>query len=284
MSTTISNDMFAQIRGALSQSTGGNSKFREIMKLEVGNIYTVRLVPNLTDPAKTFFHYYTYAWNSFATGQFTSNISPQTWGERDPVAEARYSLSKHGTDEEKDKASKVMRRENWIANVYVVSDPTNRDNEGQVKLLRFGKQLYKIIMDAVEGDDVDEFGAKIFDLSPSGCSLKIKVERQGDYPTYVSSRFASPSKLDVDEDGMQEVLDSAHDLESVFPVKSYDELKKVLDEHFYCKTSDSDSEVNEAWKPKSEPESDSSNSTAKLDDVDPLDDDKVKKLLEGLDG
>ena len=139
-------------------------------------------------------------------------------------------------------------------------------------------------MDAVEADDVDEFGAKIFDLSPSGCSLKIKVERQGDYPTYVSSRFASPSKLGIDEDGVQEVLDSAHDLESVFPVKSYDELKKVLDEHFYCKTSDSDSEVDEAWKPKSEPESDSSNSNAKLDDVDPLDDDKVKKLLEGLDG
>tara|TARA_B100001123_G_scaffold434889_1_gene562278 strand:- start:43 stop:870 length:828 start_codon:yes stop_codon:yes gene_type:complete len=275
--------MFAQIRGALSQSTGGNSKFREIMKLEVGNIYTVRLVPNVTDPAKTFFHYYTYAWNSFATGQFTSNISPQTWGERDPIAEARYSLSKHGTDEEKDKASKVMRRENWLANVYVVSDPTNRDNEGQVKLLRFGKQLYKIIMDAVEGDDADEFGVKIFDLSPAGCSLKIKVERQGDYPTYVSSRFASPSKLDIDDEGVQEVLDSAHDLESVFPVKSYDELKKVLDEHFYCKSSDSNDEVDEVWNPEPE-KSDDSKSSAKLDDVDPLDDDKVKKLLEGLDG
>ena len=282
MSTsTISNDMFAQIRGALSQNTGGNSKFREILKLEVGNVYTVRIVPNVSDPAKTFFHYYTYAWNSFATGQFTSNISPQTWGERDPIAEARYSLSKHGTDEEKDKASKVMRRENWLANVYVVSDPTNKDNEGKVKLLRFGKQIYKIIMDAVEGDDVDEFGVKIFDLSPKGCSLKIKVERQGDYPTYVSSRFASPSKLGLDEEGLEGVLGMAHDLESVFPVKSYDELKKVLDEHFYCKTSSD--EVDESWKPEPVQE-DTKKSETNLDDVDPLDDDKVKKLLEGLDG
>lgn len=281
MSTaTISNDMFAQIKGALTQSSNNNSKFREILKLEVGNVYTVRLVPNMSDPAKTFFHYYTYAWNSFATGQFISNVSPQTWGERDPIAEARYTLSKHGTDEEKAKAQKVLRRENWLANVYVVSDPTNRENEGQVKLLRFGKQLYKIIMDAIEGDDADEFGLKIFDLSPKGCNLKIKVERQGDYPTYVSSRFATPSKLGLDDEGVQSVLDGAHDLESVNPVKSYDDLKKVLDEHFHCKSA---SEEDDVWTP--EPAADTKTETeANLDDVDPLDDDKVKKLLEGLDG
>jgi hypothetical protein len=62
-------------------------------------------------------------------------------------------------------------------------------------MLRFGKQIHKIVMEAVEGDDSDEFGARIFDLSENGCNFKVKAERQGEYPTYVSSRFASPSKL-----------------------------------------------------------------------------------------
>ena len=284
----INNDMFEQIKGALSSQSGDkkNSIFREILKLEVGNVYTVRFVPNMEAPSKTFFHYYAHAWESFSTGQYMSHISPQTWGEKDPIAEARFSLSKHGNDEEKAKASKVIRRENWLANVYVVNDPTNPENNGKVKLLRFGKQLHKIVMDAIEGDDADEFGMRIFDLSKDGCNFKIKAERQGDFPTYVSSRFASPSKIDgLTDEGIQEAYSSTHDLETIHPVKSYDELKKVLDEHFYCREAvesnasqsfSAPAPVNNKQEQKPKAES--------LDDVDPLDDDKVKQLLEGRDG
>jgi len=281
--------MFSQIADALSQDNKqSNNKYRDILKLSVGNIYTVRLLPNIADPSKTFFHYYSHAWESFSTGQYMSTVSPQTWGDKDPIAEARYSLGKHGTDEEKEKARKIARRENWLANVYVVNDPSNPDNDGQVKLLRFGKQLYKIIMDAVNGDDAEDFGPRIFDLSKAGCNFKIKCERQGDFPTYVSSRFAPPSNIaDMTDEKSKEVYNSINDLETVFTVKSYDELKKVLDEHFYCRDSSSE----DVWKPepKSEPVSESKSEPtpkkkeqASVDDVDPLDDDKVKQLLDGL--
>ena len=159
MSTgTFTNDMFAQIKGALSQSSSsGNSKYKDIMKFPVGNVYTVRFIPNMEDPEKTFFHYYTHAWESLSTGQFRSEVSPTTWGNKDPIAEARYSLLKHGSDEEKEKAGKLIRRENWLANIYVVKDPANPDNNGKVKLLRFGRQIHKIVMEAVEGDDADRY-------------------------------------------------------------------------------------------------------------------------------
>ena len=281
MTTTFSNDMFAQIKGALSQHTQQtNTKYKDILKLSVGNIYTVRLIPNVVDPSKTFFHYFTHAWESFATGQYISNVSPQTWGDRDPIAETRYSLGKHGTDEEKEKASKVLRRENWLANVYVVNDPSNPENDGQIKLLRFGRQLHKIIMEAVDGDDAADFGPKIFDMSSNGCNFKIKCERQGDFPTYVSSRFAPPSEIPgMTDDRAQELYDNINDLETVFSVKSYDDLKKVLDEHFYCRDS-----ADGAWSPEPEvaekPETKSE--APAVENVDPLDDDKVKELLDGL--
>jgi hypothetical protein len=283
MTTTFSNDMFAQIKGALAQhNQQSNTKYKDILKLTVGNIYTVRLIPDVKEPSKTFFHYYSHGWESFATGQYISNVSPQTWGERDPIAEVRYSLGKHGTDEEREKASKILRRENWLANVYVVSDPTNPENEGQIKLLRFGRQLHKIINEAVDGDDAEDFGPKIFDLSSNGCNFKIKCERQGDFPTYVSSRFAPPSEIPgMTDDRAQELYDSINDLESVFTVKSYDDLKKVLDEHFYCR----ESSVDNVWNP--EPKVDEvpakdKKSEPSVENVDPLDDDKVKELLDGL--
>ena len=292
MTSTYTNDMFSQIASALSQDNKqSNTKYKDILKLSVGNVYTVRLLPNVTDPSKTFFHYYSHAWESFATGQYMSTVSPQTFGERDPIAEARYSLGKHGSDEEKAKASKIMRRENWLANVYVVSDPSNPDNDGKVKLLRFGKQLYKIIMDAVNGDDAEDFGPRIFDLSKDGCNFKIKCERQGDFPTYVSSRFAPPSKISgMTTESAEEVCGSINDLESVFTIKNEDELNKVLDEHFYCRsTSDptadswSTPSAPSSAKPSEAPASVSAPAaTESVDNVDPLDDDKVKELLDGL--
>ena len=280
--STLQQSMFDKIKGAMTAQSnqGGNSRYKDILKCEVGNVYTVRFIPNMEAPEKTFFHYYTHAWESFATGQYISAVSPQTWNQKDPIAEARFSLSKHGTDEEKAKASKVIRRENWLANIYVVNDPKNPENNGQVKLLRFGKQLNKIITEAITGEDSDEFGPKVFDFSKNGCNLKIKVERQGDFPTYVSSRFASPTSIDGMTDSKQEeIMNSVIDLETVFPCKSYDELKGVLNEHFYCKSSSDDDVWNPEPEPKAEPQPVANTST---DDVDPLDDDKVKELLDGL--
>ena len=275
--------MFNQLKTALNTGNdqSSNSKYKDILKLSVGNVYTVRLVPNVGDPAKTFFHYYTQGWNSYSTGRYVSTISPQTWGERDIISETRYRLLQHGTEEEKEKAETLIRRESWLANVYVVNDPENPENNGQMKLLRFGKQLYKIITDAIEGEDADEFGPKIFDFSKNGCNLKIKVERQGDYPTYVSSRFAAPSKVpNLTDDQIDDVYTNATDLESVFTARSTEEMKSMLDEHFYCQSGGSSEDT---WNEQKEQTTvENVNTEKSTDDIDPLDDDKVKELLDGL--
>ena len=109
-------------------------------------------------------------------------------------------------------------------------------------ILRYGKQLHKVIANAIEGDDASELGARIFDLSPNGCNLKIVVEKQGDYPTYVSSKFSFPSEVPgVDDEKIKTVMDNTYTLADTFSVKSYDELKQMVSEHIYC-TSDTDDE------------------------------------------
>lgn len=234
----LNSTMFQSIKAALNKNNDNSSGglYNEIMKTAVGNTYTVRLLPDSKSPADTFFHYYVHGWSSFATGAYVQAISPQTFGERDPISEERFRAKRAGTDDEKSKMEAVRRSEKWLVNVYVVDDPANPENNGKVKILRYGKQLQKIILEAIEGEDAEEYGVeRVFDLGPEGLNLKIKVEQQGDYPSYVSSRFTASGKLKLSEDAQQKIYDSAYTLKDVFTVKSFDELRQMVDEHVYVK-------------------------------------------------
>ena len=91
-------------------------------------------------------------------------------------------------------------------------------------------------MEAIEGEDSEEYGEKIFDLGSEGVNFKVKVEQQGDYPTYVASRFTTTNKLKLSEDEQKAIYDSSYDLTKVNSIKSYDELKQMIDDHIYVRT------------------------------------------------
>lgn len=281
--STFNSSLFDSIKGALSNQEENNS-YANILSMKVGNTYTVRLLPNVEAPDKTFFHYYTVGWESFATGQYVQSVSPQSFGERDPILEARYRIYKHGTDDEKEKIKAVRRSEKWLVNAYVVDDTENPENNGQIKIIRYGKQLDKIIRRAIDGEDSDEFGAKVFDLGPDGVSLKIEVESQGEYPTYVSSRFTgAKSDLGLSDEKMKEIYAGVHSLEDVYQVKSYEELEKMFEEHYNVDVATSSNESSsvevDTDVQATSPSIDSiSNTTASVEDDDPV----VAELLAGI--
>ena len=274
--STITKSMFDSIKTALTKNNSAQSRNKDILKLEVGNTYTVRLLPNIKDPSKTFYHYYTFGWTSFCTGQYVAAVSPTTFGGKDPIAEYRYKVLKTGTEEEKNKARAILRTEKWLVNAYVINDPVTPENNGKTMILRYGKQLQKIVMDAIEGEGAEDLGARIFDLSDKGCSLKIKVEQQGDYPTYVSSKFAMPKAVEgLDKSKHDTIYNGIFDLETVFTVKSYEELNAMLDEHYFCTSSDEEPKSVASAKP-------SAKSVPATDSSEILEDDTVKELLKGL--
>jgi hypothetical protein len=281
--------MFESIKSALTKQTEGSSnKFKDFLRTEAGNTFTIRLLPNTKNPAKTFFHYYSYTWKSFANGQLINVTSPATWDQRDPIAEERYRILRTGSEEDKAKATALTRRENWMVNAYVINDPVNPDNNGQIKIFRFGRQINKIVMDAITGEEAADFGPRIFDLSPKGCSFRVKVEKQGDYPTYVSSKFALPKEIEgLDEDSYQKIYNGTFDLESYVTVKSYDEIKQTLDEHYFCK-----SDVNESTAEDpvvaavksvtSAQRTEPTPTPVKTESVTSIVDDSIEDLLKGL--
>lgn len=287
--STFNSSMFDSIKGALSKQEERNS-YADILSMKAGNTYTVRLLPNVEAPEKSFFHYYTVGWESFATGQYVQSISPQSFGERDPILEARYRIYKHGTDDEKEKIKSVRRAEKWLVNAYVVDDTENPDNNGEIKIIRYGKQLDKIIRRAIDGEDSDEFGARVFDLGSNGVNLKIEVESQGEYPTYVSSRFTgSKSDLGLSDSRVGEIYKSIHKLDEVFQVKSYEELEKMFQEHYLVNEPTADSYsaapvVNEPEPSTAVDTTPVTNSVPAATDMSTDDDDSiVAELLAGID-
>jgi hypothetical protein len=226
------SNLFESIKDALNKKAPTESNFKDFMKMETGKTYVVRLLPNVEAPDRTFFHYYHHMWKSIVSNNMISFLCPTTYGEKCPIEEYRSRIYRSKNEAEIDKTRPIKRNESWLANVYVVKDPTNPENEGKVKILRYGKQLSKIITDAISGDESDEFGAKVFDLSENGCSFKIKVEQnEGGYPTYVSSKFMSPSKLEGIDD-IDEIYTQVKDLDKIFNHKTYGEIKELLDFHF----------------------------------------------------
>jgi len=280
--------MFETLKESLNKKgEAASGLYKNIMKLEPGNTYVVRLIPNLKDARKTFFHHIHHGWVSFATGQYVSALSPTTWNEPDPIGQTRYKmLYKSNSESDKVKASEIKRSEKWLANVIVVDDPTNKSNNGKVMILRFGKQLHKIIMDAMTGEESEDFGNKIFDLSSNGCNLKIKVEKQGDYPYYGSSRFTSPKEIEgLDSKAQEKTYESIFDLESVYPKKSQEELEKMLSEHFFCNDSPTPApskKTDAAIKNKDLVEERVLVKSSPVAKKEQSEDDMIKNLLDGL--
>jgi len=244
MKPTFNTNMFESIKSALENAKnkqGDGASYKNILQIAAPATYLVRLLPNVKNPAETFLHYYHHGWNSVSTGKYFSVTSPSTWGERCPVSELYFKILREGSDEEKNRAKEhLKRKENWMVNVYVVSDPKNPENNGTIKVLRYGRQLNKIIESAISGDDAAEYGAKIFDLSENGCNLRIKAELVSDkpgapkYPTYTASKFLSPSAIEgLDEDKISSAYNNIYDLQTFLDHKSAEELKEVINVHFY---------------------------------------------------
>lgn len=237
---TLTKNLFNEIKASLTTKKE-DSIYKEFMKFESGKTYIVRLIPNIAEPRNSIYHYYHHSWNSLATGQFVTALCPATYNENCPIDNYVIKTYRTGTTEEKEKLKPVNRKESWLVNVYVITDPTNPENEGKVKIVRYGKELAKIISSAIEGDDSQEFGAeKIFDVA-NGSSLRIKCEaRTGaansrNFVTYSSSKFITPSRLEnVSEDKIEAIYNGVFDLTKIMKPKTQAELQKMLDQHFFC--------------------------------------------------
>jgi hypothetical protein len=155
-----------------------------------------------------------------------------TLGQQCPVCEKNRVLWNSGSDADKEEARKQKRKLSYFANIYVVRDPANPENQGKVFLYKFGKKIFDKIMAAMQPEFDDEQPINPFDFW-EGANFKLKLKKVAGYWNYDASEFAAPSALlDGDDDELENLYKGLHDLNTfVDPkeFKSYDDLKKRLD-------------------------------------------------------
>ena len=154
-----------------------------------------------------------------------------TLGQKDPVSEHNSTLWNSGIEANKEVARKQKRRLNYTANVYILKDPAHPENEGQLKLYRFGKKIFDKINDLMNPEFEDESPVNPLDLW-AGANFKMKIRKVEGYSNYDKSEFEAPSALLEDDDKMEEIWKSENSLKELVSedkFKSFDELKTKLD-------------------------------------------------------
>ena len=154
-----------------------------------------------------------------------------TLGQKDPVSEHNRVLWNSGRDSDKEVARKQKRKLSYYANIYMVSDPTNPQNEGKVFLYKFGKKIFDKITEAMQPQFVDEEAINPFDFW-SGANFKLKIRKVEGYWNYDKSEFDRPSTLLDDDDKLESIYKNLNDLNEFTDLKnfkSYEDLKKRLD-------------------------------------------------------
>jgi hypothetical protein len=155
-----------------------------------------------------------------------------TLNEKCPVCEHNSTLWNSGIEANKEIARKQKRKLSYVANVLIISDPANKENEGQVKLFKFGKKIFDKISEAMNPEFPDEAPVNPFDLW-EGANFKLKIRNVEGYRNYDKSEFDSKSALfEGDDDKLEALWKSEFSLKEFTDkskFKPYEQMKARLD-------------------------------------------------------
>ena len=158
-----------------------------------------------------------------------------TLNHKDPVSEENTRLWNTGVDSDKEIARKRKRKLSYYANIFVVSDPKHPENEGQVKLFKFGKKIFDKITEAMQPAFEDEKPINPFDFW-KGANFKLKIRKVDGYWNYDKSEFENSSKINEDDDYIEALWKKQHALKEFSAptnFKSYDALKIKFEKVVY---------------------------------------------------
>ena len=124
---------------------------------------------------------------------------------------------------------------NYWANIMVIKDPANPDNEGKVFKYRFGVTILKMIQAAAAGDEeMGEAKVTVTDLDEGANFLLRSTKKNEKNATLETSKFQPVSPLPgIEKPEVQKaILEGMQDLRKIVApdqFKPYDELKMKFD-------------------------------------------------------
>lgn len=231
MANWINDDLFKkfkeQVQEEESKNINDNVDFSVLWQKPVKGTskkpekYVVRLVPDKNKDLFKSEHFHFFK----VEDNWKFYLCPKTFDNEAycPFCAVTAKLYK-GTDEDKKLASQYKRKEQYITNAYIVSDPRDEDRDddkkvnGTIKIYEFPKVLKNIIQESMLDDDLN-IGINAYNPYSDGYDFIIKIgakdkDKSGqEWPDYSLSSFSRQQYpiLEDDED-IDELMKTTHDL------------------------------------------------------------------------
>lgn len=218
-------------------SSGGNARQKDerywnLTRDAAGNgSAIIRFLPAAADGDEPYVTVYDHAFQNPSTGKWYIEKSLNTIGQQDPLSELNSRLWNEG---QKDQARKQKRRVKYHANILVIKDPANPENEGKVFIYAFGKKILEKLTDVMQQTDELDSDEKFnpFDLW-DGANFRLRVSVVEEYPNYDKSKFEAPSPVADTDEEIEKIWKAEHSLAFLTDpttFKSYEELQARLND------------------------------------------------------
>lgn len=233
--------LLSQLETVNTKKTGGDEnekRFWKLTKDKDGNgSAIIRFLPNKDIEEIPFVRIYSHAFQNKANNRWYIELSSSTIGETDYIAEVNRELWESGVDANKKIASYQKRKMQYIANILVVKDPANPENDGKVFLFKFGKTIFDKINAAANPEKVtdedgeDQTPEPVNAFSPiEGAAFNLKQTIVDGWPNFDGSSFLKKKALfNGDDDEIEKLFEGLYELrEEIAPAKfkSYEDGKK----------------------------------------------------------
>lgn len=253
------------------QNKASNSTLdSRLLIFKKGVKYRGRFVPRVKD---TFLAYEEIGFTSRVTGDYVP--LGRAWS--DPLIKNQgpdivrktqwdeYNKAKDRGDKAGMEATyKLISQRKQFTNFYLIDvegdDPAAKEKIGQIVVPRYPAGLdkdknprsvvYKIITDGLMGEKfkkkIGKKGYLLPDSIEDGVDFVFDVIDKGGFPNYDQSNFdlVEDSKLKLTKEQLMEVLRNSHDLnEFLPPLKPQEELKQLLDQHWFGTSAGLEDEV-----------------------------------------
>lgn len=189
----------------------------------------IRFLPPTEGEENEIVQVYKHSFGSKSAGFFIENC-PTTIGQKCPVCEANSALYEANRG---DDAKGRTRNLKYYANIIVLEDKANPENNGKVFIYEFGKQIFDKIKRVVTPESSLDVSIPDPFCPINGANFVVRAKKVAGFLKYDESAFVAPSPLfDGDNDKINGVWKKQYPLAPfVHPsaFKSYAELKNRFD-------------------------------------------------------
>jgi len=256
---------FDAIRRKLGQLSGQNSRKNKMWKPEEGKKHIVRIIPLTDNDGQPFYERYFY----YNIGNNPGLLTPHQFGKPDPINDLIVKLYDESRANDNKAAYEMAKKLRPKMRSYAAVIVRGEEDKG-VRLWAFGKMVYQQLLNKF----LDEDYGDLTDVD-EGWDVKVHCYKEGDKKWMTTDIDIKPKQTKLSPDSAQTAkwLESVPDLDSLFTLKSYEELEKIVNDWMEGESGQDTSSA-----------SSGTSRGAKKDDLDSLSEpDKVAKTYESLD-